>query len=100
MRSLRHVSDELLSPIIGEALPFCSSLSACSASLSSCLRSAMRLAFAEESFATAALSAHFLADCRRCFERALITESPRTACNDHFTGGRHTDGAGRSQSAH
>src|ERR1700730_5123496 len=70
----RPVIDELLSPVIGEALRFRSPLAACSASMSSCLRSASRLALAAESFAAAALSAHLLASCRRCSERVLILQ--------------------------
>jgi hypothetical protein len=42
--------------------------------MSSCLRSASRLALAAESFAAAALSAHLLASCRRCSERVLILQ--------------------------
>jgi hypothetical protein len=70
----RPIIDELLSPVIGEALRFRSPLAACSASMSSCLRSASRLALAAESFAAAALSAHLLASCRRCSERVLILQ--------------------------
>ena len=70
----RPIIDELLSPVIGEALRFRSPLAACSASMSSCLRSASRLALAADSFAAAALSAHLLASCRRCSERVLILQ--------------------------
>jgi hypothetical protein len=75
---LRPVIDELLSPVIREALRFRSPLSACSAILSSCLRSASKLALVAESFAAVALSAHLRACCRRCSERVLL----RTACNE------------------
>ena len=68
----RPIIDELLSPVIGEALRFRSPLSACSASLSSCLRSASKLALAAESFVAAALIAHLRANCRRYSGRALM----------------------------
>jgi hypothetical protein len=68
----RPIIDELLSPVIGEALRFRSLLSACSASLSSCLRSASKLALAAESFVAAALIAHLRANCRRYSGRALM----------------------------
>src|SRR5438874_2509374 len=97
----RPVIDELLSPVTGEALRFRSILSACSASLSSCLRSASKLALVAESFAAVALSAHLRASCRRCFERILITNG----CADCFaatavTVGGTDERTGRSQSAH
>jgi hypothetical protein len=66
------IIDELLSPVIGEAVRFRSPLSACSASLSSCLRSASKLALAAESFVAAALIAHLRANCRRYSGRALM----------------------------
>ena len=68
----RPIIDELLSPVIGEALRFRSPLSACSASLSSCLRSASKLALAAEFFVAAALIAHLRANCRRYSGRALM----------------------------
>ena len=92
----RPVIDELLSPVIGEALRFRSPLAACSASISSCLRSASRLALAAESFAAAALSAHLLASCRRCSERVLILQVADYFAATALPVGR----SGRSQSAH
>jgi hypothetical protein len=56
-----------------------SSFSACCARISSCLRSALKLALVQRSWAAAALTAHLSASCRRCSERARMPKAARTA---------------------
>jgi hypothetical protein len=60
-------------PLGGSSIRFCSSFSACSASISNCFCSCLKLAFMARSWAPAALSAHLRASCRRCSARVVIT---------------------------
>jgi hypothetical protein len=85
---------------------FRSPLSACSASLSSCLRSASKLALAAESFVAAALIAHLRANCRRYSGRALMQHATSAGLSSEtrtalpFPLWRRESGLLGSQSAH
>jgi hypothetical protein len=83
-------------PIGGSSIRFCSSFSACFASMSNCFCSCLRLALVARSLAPAALSAHLRASCRRCSARVVITG--RTLLAVGHRGGRRKN-ASRLQPA-
>jgi hypothetical protein len=60
-------------PLGGSSIRFCSSFSACSASISNSFCSCLKLPFMARSLVPAALSAHLRASCRRCSARVVMT---------------------------
>jgi hypothetical protein len=79
----------LVRPLGGSSIRFCSSFSACSASISNCFCSWLKLAFMARSLAPAALSTHGRASSRRCSARVVITGRTLLAVR-HRGGGERT----------